>query len=907
MTFQWPYALLGAPLVLAVLLALFAGSRRARVRLLGQFASSRLLPVLLTSYSPALRRLKHIAVAAGVVLIVVALARPQWGYTWQEQRARGVDVIFVIDTSKSMLTPDVAPNRLERAKLAIYDCVEQMAGDRVGLVAFAGQAFLQCPLTLDYDAFRETLQSIDTKTIARGGTDIAAGLDEAANALENSGNHKVIVLVTDGEDLEGQGINEAKTLAQQRIVIYTVGVGTAQGDLIPVPQEHGGVDYVRDPTTNQLVTSHLDAATLTSIAQAAGGFYQPLGATDEGLTKIYEDGIKKIPQESLTSRLQRLPNEQFQWPLAAALILLAAESLIGTRRPNWRRHPVSAIGLGEPVAIAPAVKEKAKNLPPARGKKPVTPVLVGCLLAALMLAMAARARAADNSSATDSTPAPEAAAAPAENVTATFSAVSAAQRAQELFQHGDFKGAAQAYGQAADEAPQDASLRYNQGASLYRSGDYDQAAAAFTQTLATTDLPLQQHAYYNLGNTQYRLGQAGLQQDPQKAVAAWESAVKDYQSSLELNPSDPDARYNLDLVNKQLDELKKLLQQQQQQQQQNQQQNQQSQQNQSQSGQSQQNQSQQNQSQGQSQQSQSQNGQGQQQNQSQGQSQQSPSQSGQGQQQSQSSGSQGSQNSSAPSQSGQGQSQNGQGQQQNQASSGQGGQNSSSSQQGNQTQGQSAQNQSQNASQNSSAGQNGKQQENQSNGAQNQNQGQTAQQNSGGNGAQPNQAQTGGNQSPGSGQNSSGQQNQSAQASNQNGGQSGQQSPSQASAGANPRQGQGQSGNLSANQPNSGNPQPGSAQPAQAQVAKTGTEPGAQKTGQQGQQATAAAGAAAATGGNQTGAEGTAVTGPGVMTRDDARQILDSLKASEHKLSTSNYDANKAGAQPPPDQPYKDW
>ncbi|MGA2052093.1 MAG: VWA domain-containing protein, partial [Opitutales bacterium] len=197
MTFHWPSVLLGLPVALAALLALFARSHRARRRLLAQFAAARLLPALLASYSPGLRRIKHALVLAGVLLVVLALARPQWGYAWQQQRARGVDVIFVIDTSKSMLTQDVPPDRLDRAKLAIMDLVEKMEGNRVGLVAFAGQAFLQCPLTLDYDAFRQSLEAVDTNTIARGGTNIAAGIDEAAAALEESGNHKVIVLVTD--------------------------------------------------------------------------------------------------------------------------------------------------------------------------------------------------------------------------------------------------------------------------------------------------------------------------------------------------------------------------------------------------------------------------------------------------------------------------------------------------------------------------------------------------------------------------------------------------------------------------------------------------------------------------------------------------------------------------------------
>ena len=640
MSFHWPYALFALPLALAGVLILFKTSARAREQLLGRFAAQRLLPLLLASHSPVLRRLKNIVLAVGVLLAVSALARPQWGYDWQERQARGVDVIFVIDTSKSMLAQDVQPSRLERAKLAILDCAEKMGGNRVGLVAFAGDAFLLCPLTLDYDAFRQTLEAVDVNTIARGGTDIASGLDEAATALENSGNHKIIVLLTDGEDLEGEGVNEAKALAQQNVTVYTVGVGTAEGEIIPITDAKGGTDFVRDQR-GEIVKSHLDAATLTGIADATHGFYQPLGPTGEGLTKVYEEGIKKIPEQNLTSQMQQAPIERFQWPLGIGALLLAMEMLIGTRRPAWRKGAMTTINLAEPLPVSSAQTTPGSQAPP---RKP--PIIAAALLLALFLTAHPSSHAADSpaadqpapSTSTSSATEPSASSQPAESPQAATSASTdaaatapaeqhSAKEAQRLFQKGDYLGAAEAYGQAAEANPQDGRFRYDQGESLYRGGNFDGAADAFAKTLSSNDLLLQQRAYYNLGNTHYRLGEADKQQDPQKTQSAWEQAVKDYQNALELNSNDADAKYNLGVVKQQIEELKKQQEQQKQQQdkkdqddkkqeqQQNQQQNQQ---NQSQQNQDKQDQSQQNQSgqQNSSPQNQPQNGQNQPQNQS---------------------------------------------------------------------------------------------------------------------------------------------------------------------------------------------------------------------------------------------------------------------------------------------------
>src|SRR6202012_3329025 len=168
-----------------------------------------------------------------VLCLFGALAGPQLGFHWETISRRGNEVVFAIDTSRSMLTPDVKPNRLTRAKLAINDMASQLDGDGIGIVAFAGNAFLVCPLTLDYGAFQQSLDAIDVHTIPLGGTNISSAIVAARAALRrHPGSDKILILVTDGENLEGDALSAAEDAAKQEgLKIYTVGIGTAEGDL----------------------------------------------------------------------------------------------------------------------------------------------------------------------------------------------------------------------------------------------------------------------------------------------------------------------------------------------------------------------------------------------------------------------------------------------------------------------------------------------------------------------------------------------------------------------------------------------------------------------------------------------------------------------------------------------------
>jgi len=527
MKFAQPLWLLAGLLVLVAVLWRYRRFDRQQTRLLAKFVAPRLAEQLTQSFSPRRRWVRRGLFLAAVACLFFALARPQAGFRWEETQRKGLEILFAVDTSKSMLAQDVKPNRLTRAKLAVEDLLEKLPGDGVGLIAFAGSAFLQCPVTLDYDAFRESVAALDTSVIPEGGTDVAAAICEAQAAFKTrASTDHILILLTDGEDLGGEGIAAARAAAREGVRIFTVGVGSAQGELVPVPDANGGTEFARDDA-GQFVKSRLDESTLKQIAGVTGGLYEPLGQQSQGLTTIYEQGLKAFTRHDLSSRRHKVYNEQFRWPLLAAFCLLVAEGLVRTRRrrPISILSPVPAVGTPRPAFVAPLV--------------------------AVALAVApAIAHASPGS-------------------------------AEQAYQKGDYARAVKDYSASAQRQPAQAKLQFNLGAAAYKAGDYSAAEKSFEHSLKTEELPVQQSAYYNLGNTQYRAGQRTEQSSPQQTIKSWEAAVQSYDAALQLKSDDADAKYNRDLVKRKLEELKKQQEQQQQQQnQQNQQPNQDQQQNQ---------------------------------------------------------------------------------------------------------------------------------------------------------------------------------------------------------------------------------------------------------------------------------------------------------------------------------------
>jgi Ca-activated chloride channel family protein len=324
---RWLWLALLAPVLLA---ALQRYSAWARQKQLARFAAPHFLEELTRSASPARRALKQVLLLLAAAGVGLALARPQWGEQAEVSHSFGQDTLFILDCSRSMLASDVAPNRLQRAKLAILDYVQSHGHGRVGLVAFAGEAFLQCPLTFDYGAFQDALMAIDDKTIPVLGTDIGRALDEASHALDKTQRPKLFVLLTDGEDLEQGGVHTAEALAREGVVVFTLGVGTPAGAEIQFLNEQGRPELVRD-SRGEVVRSRLDEPTLRAIAQATHGAYYPFGPLGEGLAKV-RLALENRNAGSASAPARKLGVDRFHWPVAGVLFLLVAESLVGTRR-----------------------------------------------------------------------------------------------------------------------------------------------------------------------------------------------------------------------------------------------------------------------------------------------------------------------------------------------------------------------------------------------------------------------------------------------------------------------------------------------------------------------------------------------------------------------------------------------
>ena len=287
---------------------------------------------LTEGFSPWRRNLKRGLWVLAVLLLFVAVARPQMGYEWREVKRKGIDIVFAVDTSRSMLAEDLTPSRLERARLGIIDFVGRLEGDRVGLIPFAGSAFALCPLTLDYQAFRESLDALDTDLIPRQGTDLASAIKEAERLFdENGNNHRVLVMLTDGEDLQGDVIDAAKAAAKKGMAIYTVGVGSPEGATIPLVLGNGRKDFVRDES-GKVVKTTLDEATLEKIAEVTNGLYVRLGRGAEGLNTIYQEKLRMVPKSELNQRMERIPLERLEWPLGLAIGILLLEFFIGDRK-----------------------------------------------------------------------------------------------------------------------------------------------------------------------------------------------------------------------------------------------------------------------------------------------------------------------------------------------------------------------------------------------------------------------------------------------------------------------------------------------------------------------------------------------------------------------------------------------
>jgi Ca-activated chloride channel homolog len=327
------------------ILGLFFGwSIRSRRRRLEKLVAAPLASRLARDSSRGRAVLRAVCVTGFVLFAILALARPQWGTRLQDVHRKGVDVMLALDTSYSMNTEDVAPSRLAVARGAVKALATRLRGDRVGLISFAGSAFVQCPLTLDYGAISLFLDSVTTGMIPDPGTSLAAAITAANRAfIAKETRYKVLVLFTDGEDLEGQVDDAVARAHEAGVVIYTVGIGSPDGRPIPIRDEKGDVvEYRKDPS-GQVVISRLDERALARIATSTGGTYFRATAA-HGEVEELADEISRQEKKELESRLYQNLEDRFQYPLGAAALLLFAACWISERRGSGSRWISGLVG-----------------------------------------------------------------------------------------------------------------------------------------------------------------------------------------------------------------------------------------------------------------------------------------------------------------------------------------------------------------------------------------------------------------------------------------------------------------------------------------------------------------------------------------------------------------------------------
>src|SRR6266516_240884 len=499
----WLWGLLLVPL----LIALFLRAENRGLDRLQQFVSARLLSQLAGTVNRPRRIMRFGLQLLGLALAIVSLAQPRWGYTFKYVKRKGLDLLIAVDTSRSILSNDVQPNRLERVKLAVQDLINGLQGDRVGLIAFAGRAFLQAPLTIDYDAVVEASNDLDTKSIPEGGTNISSAIALAMQSFGKSATgNRALIIFTDGGELSGDAIKTAKEAADAGVRIFTVGVGTPQGSLIPVTGDDGQTSFVKD-SAGQVVKSKLDDKRLGEIAQATNGCYVDLANGPRTMRQIQSEGLTKMQAAEMDVRLSRRSIERYEWPLGAALIALALSMLVSERkRVRVRRsvpapaHDATHTAAGGPLSTA------------------------GATAALLML---------------------------------LSSFAFAAAPGLDAYRQGKFEDAYSQFQQTLKSHPETSAqdkLQFDSGTAAYKLKDYSKALESFSQALLTRDTVLQGKSHKNLCNTLSQRGENEKTDD--KKLSDWTNALDHYEQTLKLDPQNKEAKDNYDYVKKKIEELK---------------------------------------------------------------------------------------------------------------------------------------------------------------------------------------------------------------------------------------------------------------------------------------------------------------------------------------------------------------
>ncbi len=539
MEFAYPWVLYLLWLAPALAAGWFAAERRHQRRL-----DLFLTPAMQQKLAPAVsRRQRQIQAAllwGGITLCLVALARPQWGQREETIYQRGRDIIIALDVSRSMLATDVHPNRLQRAKTDVQDLIQELRGDRAGLLAFRRKATLVCPLTTDYAYLRQALEATSPDAAPRGETDMGDAIRKALDSFDTAGSsHKAIVLISDGEDLSGRVKEAAEEAAKRKITIFTVGLGDRRGSRIPDENapgryvEHGG----------SAVVTKLNNDVLFEIAKTTGGIYLPVetaGMTRHTLGTIYRDHLRNIQAREMAESRQRRRVDRFPlFLLPGVLLLIGAGSLSRGRLAIRRGKTITAT---TPAAVALMVFMASS--PAIRAQPPAMPL---------------------QTSATTQASAPDAPVEPAEAAASNAVAnippgVEGARLAQRLYDRGRYREAADAYLHAAQNvaSPSAQIFNYNAAAALFKDGQYRKAADELDAVLPATPAARRADVAAGMGASYFALAESRTEtnQPAAQRAANLKSAAEAFKTAARLS-TDPRQRGNMDTATGQLPEAEK--------------------------------------------------------------------------------------------------------------------------------------------------------------------------------------------------------------------------------------------------------------------------------------------------------------------------------------------------------------
>ncbi len=322
-------------LVIPVFVVLFILSRISRHRLLRKFGDHSLITQLMPSVSSSRPILKFSIWIAAIGLLIVALAQPQFGSKLLTSKRKGIELMIALDVSNSMMAEDIKPNRLERAKRAIAKLTERLRDDKLGLIVFAGQAYVQLPITTDYVSAKLFLDAINTGIVPVQGTAIGSAIQLAMKSFTPTFNgSKAVIVITDGENHEDDAVGAAKQAQEKKMIVHTIGMGLPQG--APIPIGEGNKDFMKDKDNNVVVTK-LDENMLMQIATAGGGTYIRANNAEVGLNNLFNE-IEKMEKSVLNSRDYSEYDDQFPLFLVLAFILILIDFLILDRRNKWLRN-----------------------------------------------------------------------------------------------------------------------------------------------------------------------------------------------------------------------------------------------------------------------------------------------------------------------------------------------------------------------------------------------------------------------------------------------------------------------------------------------------------------------------------------------------------------------------------------